>query len=150
MAVIKQTDFARGRKEAPTPYLAGQVACVTFEYAFGTAWTAATDIAAIGYLPAGCVPIAMHVISTALGSGATANIGFMSGDLGSTDTGQTSGAELGSAVAAHSAAVEAPRTPLLAVAKSDRNRPIGLKTNQDVTADPAKRVRVQLWYQVAD
>jgi hypothetical protein len=149
MAVIKQTDFATGRKEAPTPYEGGQVACAVFEYTFAAAWTATTDIAAIGYLPAGCVPVLVRATSTALGSGCTMDVGFMSGALGSTDTAQTSGDELIDGGAAHSAEAAGTLADLLAITAVDYHRPIGLKTSADVTADTAKTVRLQVWYKPA-
>lgn len=149
MAVIKQTDWATGRKEAPTPYEAGQVACATFSYTFSADLTAATDIVALGYLPAGCVPVAVRASSTALGAGATMDLGFMSGDLGSVDTDQTSADELIDGGAAHSAEAEATLADLIAITPSDKHRAIGLKISQDVTAGAAKTVTVQLWYRTA-
>lgn len=149
MAVIKQTDYATGRKDAPTPYEAGQVAVATFEFIFSAAWTAATDIAAIGYLPAGCKPVMVRSNATALGADATIDLGFMSGALGSTDTAQTSGDELIDGGAAHNAEATATLADLLDISAVDYHRPIGLKTNQNVTAGAAKKVTVQVWYQAS-
>lgn len=148
-AVIKQTPYATGKMDAPTPYEAGCVACAIFDYAFTEAYTAATDIIAIGYLPAGCVPVLVRCGSTALGAGATMDLGFMSGDLGSTDTAQTSADELIDGGAAHSAECVATLADLLAIEAVDYHRPIGLKISQDVTASAAKTVSVQVWYKTA-
>jgi len=149
MSIIKQTQHATGHKEAPTPYGAGNIACAIFNYSFAAAYTAATDIIALGYLPAGCVPLTVRAGSTALGAGATMDLGFMSGDLGSTDTTQTSGDELVDGLGAHSTEIEATLADLLAIESVDYHRPIGLKISQDVTADAAKTVSVQVFYRPA-
>lgn len=148
MAVIKQTPFVTGKKDAPTPYQAGHVACAIFEYTVNDDITAATDIIAIGYLPAGCIPVDSKLVSGALGASTTADVGFMSGELGSTDANQTSGDEIFDAGAAHSAVTAAPLADLFAITATDKHRPIGLKVNQDVTAT-GQKIQLALWYRPA-
>lgn len=145
MAVIKQTDFATGRKDAPTPYEAGCLACAVFPYTVATAITAATDIIALGYLPAGCIPVRAELYAGALGAGCTADVGFMSGPLGSNDTAQTSADELIDGGAAHNATAVATIPDLMDISVVDYHRPIGLKVSQDVAAANQK-IWLLLWY----
>lgn len=132
MAVIKQTPWVKGQAMTPVPAAAGVVVTQAFTYTISAALTAATDILEMGILPANCtvVDAILHVDEAGL---AVWDAGIMSGDVGSTDSGRTSGAEL------FNDAADATVNRMSAIggfkiAAVGYDRSLGVKASADVTA----------------
>lgn len=147
MAIFR-SDFSKGLRTPPTPFSAGDVKAARFTYTFNDAANS-SDIIEIGVLPARSRVMSAFVITEGTFTGITANIGLMSGTVGSTDTGRTSGSELFSAVNLATANTTVQQLslstgPLIAVSESDRG--IGVVLSGSVSASSSKILTVILLY----
>lgn len=134
---------ALGTLATPCGERAGEVLCVKLPIVVKKGKTlAATVKTELGYLPAYHHIVGAKLVADALGTGVTANIGFMTGEAGSTDDARVVGTELynGANVAAASV-VEMTNPAAFRVTAIDRNRAIGVKFSADVVA-PADNDRV--------
>lgn len=151
MAII-QSDYATGKKETHQSVMAGDVMFTRFQYEFATQLNSA-DILELGVLPAGCVPVPglSTMITEANGgnfTGLTANVGIMSGEVGSTDAGRTLGTEFFAAVDLAAAATNpvVRLQALLNLAPSELNRSIGFQASGNIVALAGKKVTLLLGY----
>lgn len=132
MSVIKQAVLATGQRVTPFPDSAGDVTVVRMDFTISANVVAATDIIELGYLPAGCVPVDATLITDAAGAAAF-DVGFMTGDVGSTDAARASGSEL-FAAAASGAVNRLSQASAFRITKSTADRSIGVKASANITA----------------
>lgn len=143
---ILQSKLATGQETVPQSYESGEVVAYIADYTIATGATVATtDIIELAVLPGGARIVNAKVIPTGnFGAGVTADIGIMSGDVGSTDTGRTSGAEVFDDVAL-TAMAEISKADALLLATTDKHRSIGVKFSGDVTG-AGQVIRLQVFY----
>lgn len=146
MATILQSKLATGEEQAPQTYGHGIVASYLASYTIATGVTVATtDIIEIGVLPGGCRIVGAKIFPTGdFGAGNTADVGIMSGDVGSTDSTRTSGDELFDGQTL-TAASEISSDEALLVAPVDKHRSIGVKFSASVTG-AGQVFRLQVFY----
>lgn len=155
MPFANSNDFITGRKPVPTP-TGLETLAVRFELALGTADLQLNDVGQIGILPAGCIPVDVHVDGTDMDSGVAALV-FQVGILntGETDLSTAAadgGANWGSTTAAATAfhqRLTINGTALATVAKADTDRKLGLKVATAPTTAVAGTVGVTLFYRAA-
>lgn len=147
---IKQSDFAKGIRTAPNPPSHGavHVAKFTFDAAGGVG---ATDIIEIGYLPAhatiaDAILIPEGTWETSGSAAITCSVGIMSGDVGSTDSGRTAGAEIFAAATAMTAMVRMQKGESVFIAASDKHRSIGVKVSGALPAGAGPKLTLALFY----
>lgn len=145
---IFQSDHAKGLYTPAMGYAAGDLMVSRFTYTFSVG-AATTDIIELGILPAGTRIVDAGIVTEGTFTGITANIGIMSGTVGSKDTGRTSGSELFSAVNLATATSNIQRLTgvsgiLLSPAETDRS--IGLVVSGTVSAATSKVVTLLLFY----
>lgn len=144
---IFQTEFSKRRKSTPDSFQhAGLVAVqATVDFSAGAV---VGDIADMLTLPADFRVFDWYVDSDANLATTTFDIGFMSGNPGSTDTGRTCGAELaaGASLATGSTAIVRAVLPGgLNSAVSTSGRSIGVKVvTADIAAGANKKVNLTL------
>ena len=131
---IIQSDYAKGRKSAPTSREARGVVVERFEFDV-TGNVGTTDVIEFAVLPAYHVIVDAILIPEGDFSAVTADIGIMSGAVGDDDPNRTSGDELYDGVAL-TQLVRATSGLTLDAAGSDRS--IGVKFSGTVTADSQK------------
>lgn len=143
---ILQSKLATGEEQAPQTYGHGVVASYIVEYTVATGKTVATtDIIEMGVLPGGCRIVAARVFPTGdFGVGNTADVGIMSGSVGSTDTTRTSGDELFDGVTLTASAWNTSDEALL-IDPIDQHRSIGVKFSAQVTG-AGQVLRLQVFY----
>ncbi len=155
MAFANSNDYITGRLPVPFP-AGGEVLAVRFTVALGTGDLALNDIGQVGVLPAGCVPVDVHVDSTDIDS-STAAVVFQVGLLnaGETDLSTAAadgGAHWGSTTAANTAfhqRLNLNGIALVSVAKAETDRKLGLKVATAPTTAVAGTVGVTLFYKAA-
>lgn len=155
MAFVNKNDYLTGRKPVPTP-AGGEVLSVRFALDLPTGDLAANDIGAVGILPAGCVPVDVHVDATDMDSGAAAmvlQVGIC--NAGETDLSTAAadgGANWGSTTAANTAfhqRLTFNGTALVSVAKAETDRKVGVKVATAPSTAVAGTVGVTLFYRAA-
>lgn len=155
MSFANSNDHITGRTPVPTP-AGGEVLATRFTLALGTADLALNDVGQIGILPAGCVPVDVHVDGTDMDS-STAALIFQVGilDVAETDLSVVAadgGAHWGATTAAN-AAFHQRLTPngiaMVSVVKGAADRKLGLKVATAPTAAVAGTVGVTLFYKAA-
>jgi len=155
MAFVNKNDFLTGRKPIPTP-AGGEVLSVRFALDLPTGDLALNDIGAVGILPAGCVPVDVHVDATDMDSGAAAmvlQVGIC--NAGETDLSTAAadgGAHWGVTTAANTAfhqRLTFNGTALVSVAKAETDRKVGVKVATAPTTAVAGTVGVTLFYRAA-
>src|SRR5690606_36649576 len=104
MAIVIQSDWALGRKQAQTSREAGGVVAQRFEATIDADLDVG-DIVELAVLPAYHSVVAAILDTEALGSGVSVDVGIMSGAVGDPDGTRTCGDELFSAEDASAAAV---------------------------------------------
>lgn len=142
---LKQTDHAYGRSQQPTDYSFGAVCSAVFEFTFSDAFTAASDIVELGFVPGGAQIVGATIIGEGLAT-LTADVGIMDGDAGEADDDRDLTATLlfdGVSVADNEA--DATRAACLAIARDSNHRGLGLKLSGNVAAGTDK-VTVVLEY----
>lgn len=155
MAFANSNDYITGRK--PVPFPAGiEVLAVRFTLDLLTADLQLNDIGQIGVLPAGCVPVDVHVDGSDIDS-STAAVIFQVGLLNAGETDLSTAAADGGA---HWGATTAVNTAfhqrltfngqaLVSVAKAETDRKLGLKVATAPTTAVAGTVGVTLFYKAA-
>lgn len=133
---IFQSPWGAGQKIAPVSREAGGAVVEKYEFTI-SANLASTDIVELGVLPAYHTVVDATLVTGALGAGVTADIGIMSGTLGSVDVSRTSGNEL-FAGAANNTVVRMNRAAGFQIAPVEADRSIGLKVSGAVTASNQK------------
>lgn len=148
MAIVK-SPWAFGQYAIPTAGESGVVVAYTASYTFATGDEFATgDIVELAVLPAD------HLIASAVlipegnfGTGVTADVGIMSGTVGSDDQARTSGDEIFDG-ATLTGLVSAPNIKAYtSIARTDADRSIGVKFSGDVTGAGQKLTLLVLMYQ---
>lgn len=145
---IKQSPWALFKQTAARVLTSGAVVEQEFYYD-ASAGLLAADIVDLGVLPANAKILDAYLYADASVGTTNANVGIMSGDLGSTDAARTLGTEIFNAAAlttAHTAIVRmtSPTAPKLAAGSVDRS--IGLKVSADIAAGAGKIIRLVLTY----
>ncbi|MGH2343385.1 hypothetical protein ACRC7T_18120 [Segnochrobactraceae bacterium EtOH-i3] len=141
---IIQSDWATGRKTAPSAYKVGSTHTARFEITLTTN-VATTDIVELGVLPAFSRIIDATLIVEGAFTG-TADVGIMSGPMGSTDTSRTIGNELFAAADLTTPLQRITKNagPLLSATEADRS--IGVKVSAAVTGASTKKLTLLLSY----
>lgn len=142
MAIL-QSDWAAGRKVAPVSREAGGVVVERYDFAI-TENVAAGDIIELAILPSYHRIAAATLIPQGSFAGATADVGIMSGDVGSPDPARTVGDELFSAEALTDIA-SLSTSPALLLEPTEKSRSIGVKFSAAVTAVPDMVISVLLF-----
>lgn len=155
MAFTNSNDYITGRKPVPTAAGGEMLAC-RFELDLATGDLALNDIGQIGILPAGHVPVDVHVDADDLDTGAAAlvlQVGIWDGSAADLSTASADGgAHWGVTTAANAAFLQriTPNGNAMArVAKADTDRILGLKVATAPTAAQAGKVGVTLLYRPA-
>lgn len=147
MAILRST-WALLNRTATRPIFAGHAASNRFFYEF-TAASAANDIIDLGVLPAGATVTRALIFTEGVFAAATADVGIMSGEIGSTDGGRTCGNEIFAAadlVAAGTAAITATKPAAFLIAPATTDRSIGCKVSAIQAAASGKKVHLILEY----
>lgn len=148
-------DWITGAK--PTREPSGPEVCSQrFTLALGTADLDSGDLGQVGWLPAGCLPVDVHVDGTDMDS-STAALVFTVGLLDTAGTDLSSAAADGGGVwgttTASATAFHQRMTPtlknMLSVTKSDVDRKLALKVTTPPTTAVAGTVGVTLFYRAA-
>lgn len=156
MPFANKNDYLTGRKPVPTTDCACDVASVRFTLDLATGDLALNDCGAVGILPAGHVPVDVHVDATDLDSGAAAmvlQVGIC--NAGETDLSTAAadgGANWGSTTAANTAfhqRLNINGLALVNVAKAETDRKVGVKVATAPTTPVAGTVGVTLFYRAA-
>lgn len=142
---IKKSSLTGGnaRKQLPNPYVAYTPAEVLITHVF-TELVEDTDILELAYLPAFCRILSADIVTVGT-STTTFDVGFMSGDVGSTDSARTVGAEIFDDVTP-TTQTAATVAALAAIAASDVPRSIGVKPSADVAASGSTKLHLRLRY----
>lgn len=130
MAIVK-SQWATGQSTVPLNAVAGVVHFQRFTFTI-TEDLGAGDVIELAVLPAGATVVDAFVSLGNLGA-ATADIGIMSGQVGEDDDNRTVGAELFDE-AASNASARAEGETAFTIAPVDRDRSVGLKVSEAVTA----------------
>lgn len=155
MAFTKTNDYLTGRKPIPTP-AGAEVMSVRFALDMATADLALNSIGQIGVLPAGCVPVDVHVDGTDMDTGAAAmvlQVGIWDGTAADLSTAAADGgAHWGATTAVNTAFHQ--RLPIngvaLASVKSAQvDRKLGVKVTTAPTTAAAGTLGVTLFYRAA-
>lgn len=134
MAIAIQSDWALGRKQAPTSREAGGVVAQRFEATIDADLDVG-DIVELAVLPAYHTVVDAILDTEALGTGVNVDVGVMSGAVGDPDGTRTCGDELFSAEDASAAAVvRASASSAFTIAPAGADRSIGVKVSAAVTA----------------
>lgn len=142
---LKQSAWALGNQVSVRPQTAGcdHTQRFTFEAAAGLA---IGDIVEIGELPSYCVITAAQVFTEGTFTGATADVGLMSGEYGLNDAARTSGNQL-FAAADLTAFSRLSKPDCLLLPFSELPRGIGVKiAGAAVAAAAGKRIHLVLTY----
>lgn len=146
-------DYLDGRKPVPTTESAHEVLCVDFTIELGTGDLDLNDIGAVGILPAGHVPVDVHVFADDLDS-STAALVLDVGVLDDAGTGISTdaadgGGKWGSTTAVNTA-FHQRLTPYLAnmanVTAEDTDREIAVKIATAPTTAVAGTLGLRLFY----
>jgi hypothetical protein len=152
MAFANTNDYLTGRKPAPIS-AGGDVVAVRFTLALGTGDLQLNDAGSVGILPAGCVPVDVHVDGTDMDT-STAALVFQVGIANATDddistAAADGGAHWGVTTAANTAfhqRLTFNGQALVSVTPTSTDRKIGLKVATAPTAAQAGTVGVTLFY----
>lgn len=142
---IIQSDWATGRKTAPTAYKVGSTHTARFEITL-SANVATSDIIELGALPAFSRIVDATLITEGTFTGVTADVGIMSGTLGSTDTGRTCGNELFAAADLTTGLQRISKNAAPLLSATDTDRAIGVKVSAAVTGAATKKLTLLLNY----
>lgn len=155
MATIRQSKFITRQLPTVSSGEAGNVIVNDYFYDLPTAQNVTGDIIDIGVLPAYMTVSDAVLIADDLDTGTPAillDVGIMSGDPGSTDTGRTCGAEIFSGATAAQAGGTA--RPTLATAfkilATEADRSIGVKIATQAATAAAGRIRLRVFMHAAD
>ncbi|MBN8294553.1 hypothetical protein JI664_21450 [Rhodobacter sp. NTK016B] len=142
---IHLTDYSLFKKQPSTYPIAHMLQRAAFSHTFTTAFTAASDILEIGVFPARAKACRATLIGEGLGA-ITADVGFMTGDIGSKDAGRTSDDVLFDGVSVNDEETEANVLTLMAIEAAETDRAVGVKFSGDIAAGASKKVHVVLEY----
>ena len=124
---LHQSDWATGRKQAPVSREARGVVVERFTFTVSDD-LAANDIIELAVLPAYHFPVDAVMVTDAMGTGVTFDVGIMSGDVGEDDGARTSGDELFDGTNVENAAVtRMSKADGFTLASANADRSIGLK-----------------------
>lgn len=141
-----QLSRAAATGAAPIAGQAGTVMKAVFEHTFNTAFTAASDILEIGFVPAHAKILGAELIGAGLGV-ITADVGLMTGEQGNTDpTRALTGTELFNDQSVNDTSGSTDTSAALAVEKAQKHRGIGVELSGNVTAGAAKKLTLVLEY----
>jgi hypothetical protein len=131
---IKQSAWATGQKQAPFSREANGVVVERFTYTIN-ADLAIGDIIELGVLPAYHFPVDAVLVTGAMGTSDTADVGIMSGTVGDAISVRTCGAELFDDLDVATAKVSRPSAAsAFAIQPANVDRSIGFKANTEITA----------------
>lgn len=155
MPFANSNDYLTGRKPVPTP-AGGELLSCRFTLALGTADLDLNDAGAIGILPAGCVPVDVHVDGTDMDSSTAAlvlQVGIANTALSDISTAAADGgAHWGVTTAANTAfhqRLTFNGQALVGVTPTSADRKVALKVATAPTTAVAGTVGVTLFYRAA-
>jgi len=155
MSFTNSNDYITGRKPIPTPS-GGEILAVRFTVDLPTGDLQANDIGQIGILPAGCLPVDVHVDGTDMDSSTAAlifQVGLLNAAEDDLSTASADGGAYWCATTAANAAFHQRPTinglALVSVTKSVTDRKLGLKVGTAPTTAVAGTVGVTLFYKAA-
>lgn len=143
---LYMSEWAKGRAHLPVSAEARGAVAERFEFTVNED-LAIGDIIELAGLPAYHMPVDAVLVTDALGTSVTADIGIMSGDFGDDDVSRTSGAELydGADVSAATVSRMSEATGFrVSTANSDRG--IGLKIGGDDVTASGQKITLILFY----
>lgn len=145
MAIKKSTyTGGMGRPMLHSPFTAHVPVTAIIEHSFAEGLPAG-DILELAYLPANAKILAVELVTVGTAA-VTFTVGFMSGQVGSSDPARTSGAELFSAVTP-TTKQEAAIPALAALPKnSNADVSIGVKASAAVAANAATKLFLRITY----
>ncbi|NTE96692.1 hypothetical protein [Agrobacterium tumefaciens] len=149
---LKQSPWALGSQMTVRPQTAGAVHSQRFTYDVTSAAAALAvgDIVEIGELPPYAYVVDALVFTEGVFTGATADIGLMSGEYGFNDAARTSGNEMFAAVdlaAASTAVARLAKPAALLLGHTEQSRGIGVKiAGAAVAAAAGKKIHVILFF----
>lgn len=141
MAII-QSEWAAGRKQAPAAGTARNVVVERYSFTL-TDDVAGSDILELAILPAFHFIVGATLVPEGDFDGATADIGIMSGAVGSRDSTRTSGDEVFDG-AALTGVIVSDKEDALLLKPTDVGRSIGVKFSKSVTAADQKLTLILL------
>lgn len=152
MAFTNSNDYTTGRKPAVYPGGA-EVVAVRFTVALGTADLALNTIGAVGYLPAGCIPVDVLVDGTDMDSSTAAvifQVGIWDGSGASLSTAAADGGKAWGSTTAVNTDFQQTLTKngnaLAAVTATSADRLIGVKVTTAPTTAVAGTLGVTVLY----
>ena len=155
MAFVGTNDFLTGRVPVRTP-TGAEVCSQRFTIAVTTGDLALNNTGLVGFLPAGCVPVDVHVDATDLDTGAAAmvlqvgisNAGVTDLSTAAADGGGNWGVTVASNAVFHQRIVPTLKN-MVDVAKSDVTRRLAIKVATAPTTPAAGTIGVTLFYRAA-
>lgn len=130
---LKQSAWAQGALQAPTSREGGGVVVEKYKY-ITEGNLASGDIIELGILPAFHSIVGAVLITDAMGAGVTADVGIMSGEVGSTDPARTCGSEIYAAAdVAAAGATRNTKVDGFRLAPVEAHRSVGVKLGAAVT-----------------
>ena len=149
----KQSQWAKGRKQSPSPDDAGDVFSATFIYDLGVggdgAVTAASDVIEMGFLPGLCKLVDATLIG-AVGSAITCSVGLMSGTPGDPDPARTVDATIfAAATSLNAAATRLSLYTAFDLAHADTDRSIGITVSADCAVSAGRYIKLIIYYRAA-
>lgn len=154
MATIRQSKFITRQLASVSSGEAGNVISNDYFYDLPTAQNITGDIIDIGVLPAYMTVSDVVLIADDIdsGAGAVLDVGIMSGEPGSTDTGRTCGAEIFSGATTGQAGGVARPTLASAfkILPTEADRSIGVKIATQSATAVAGRIRLRVFMHAAD
>lgn len=155
MAFSKTNDYTTGRKPLPTP-AGAEVLATRFVLDLATGDLALNTIGQIGALPAGCLPVDVHVDGTDLDTGAAAmvlQVGIWDGAATDISTAAADGGAHWGVTTAVNTAFHQRLTlngnAMVSVKAAARDRKLGVKVTTAPTTPAAGTLAVTLFYRAA-
>lgn len=149
---LKQSAWALGSQTSLRPQTAGSdhTQRFTFDLTGANGALAVGDILEIGELPPYCIVTDAKIVTEGTFTGATADVGFISGDYGVLDNARTSGNELFAAAdlaAASSAVVRLSKPTAFVIPHTEASRGLGVKiAGAAIAAAAGKKLHLIVTY----
>jgi hypothetical protein len=145
---IQKSPWAKFNQTAARPQTSGAVHKQEFVYDASSGVLAA-DIIELGILPGNAKSVDAILFTEGAFGAVAANVGIMSGEIGSDDAGRTLGTELFAAqslAATSTTIVRLTKAAALLVAPDVRDRSIGVQLAADVAAAAGLKLHLVLFY----
>lgn len=148
---LHQSLWAKGRKQSPTPHMAGEVVNVLFVYSFASGADGAiadADTLEIGILPAGAKVVDMILLGNSGIALATATVGIMSGVAGLNDAARTVGTDFFAATDIEATLTRMSALTAFDVATATTDRGIGMTIAGDIVVGAGLYLKLSVSYRL--